>query len=242
MRKTPVAIFGSILTTSLVIFFLACGSDTTATPEGGEGGTSNPSNEGGNPGDAGTGSLGCPGDAAKAPNGCCLKTTDYRSGAKAENVARTDITNGVNWENVEGAISEDGQFATVTLSDGQESNELKISDFQLNIPETADTWGIEVQLKRRAPDGGIEDSRVDLTVAGKTPQWKYLVVPWPRTIIGTHNYGQPVDTWKMDLYPSDVNPASFSARLWVKKDDDAGSGPALAQVDSLKVAVYYCPK
>jgi hypothetical protein len=128
------------------------------------------------------------------------------------------------------------------LNDGQQSNELKISDFQLNIPETADTWGIEVQLKRRAPDGGIEDSRVDLTIAGKTPQWKYLVVPWPKSIIGTHAYGQPVDTWKVDLFPSDVNPASFSARLWVKKDDDAGTGPALAQVDSLKVAVYFCPK
>jgi hypothetical protein len=177
-----------------------------------------------------------------SPTGCLLKTTDYRAGAKAENVARTDITGAVDWTNVEGALSEDGKFATVTLNDGQESAELRVSQFGIKLPESVETWGIEFELKRRAPDGGVEDKRVDLGIEGKTVAWKYLKGPWPTKIVGTHHYGQAVDTWGVDLYASDVNKDSFSAKLWVKKADDAGPGPVTAIVDSIKVAVWYCPK
>ncbi len=233
-RALAVAAVASVIA-STVIFF-ACSDDTGVTPGAGEGGVA--SDDGGAPADDG-GSLY---DGPVSPTGCRLKTTNYRAGTKAENVPRTDVSGTAQWANLEGALSEDGQFATVTLNDGQESDELRVSDFQLNVPDSAETWGIEVELKRQAPDGGIQDSRVDLGITGKTAEFKYLKGTWPRTIVGTHHYGQPVDTWKVDLYPSDVNPNTFSARLWIKKDPDAGTGPAVALVDSLKVAVWYCPK
>jgi hypothetical protein len=228
---------------ALALFFFsfgvvaACSDETgTVTPQG--------SGDGGADASQGADDAGYdgPDPSMLSPTGCLLRSTDYLAGAKAENVPRTDITGAVDWQNVEGALAEDGEFATVTLNDGQESAELKVSQFGINLPDHVETWGIEVELKRRAPEGGIEDSRVDLTIEGKEVGWKYLKGPWPTKIVGTHHYGQKVDTWRVDLYPSDVNKATFAARLWVRKSPDAGPGPAVAQVDSLKVAVWYCPE
>lgn len=232
------AIFGLALFSISAGVFVACSDDTAVTPGGRTDG-----GEGGSQGDAGQGVTDAGPDGPRSNDGCLLKTTDYRSGAKAENVPRTDITGAVDWTNVEGALSEDGKFATVTLNDGQESAELKVSQFGIKLPDTAETWGIEVELKRRAPDGGVEDARIDLAIEGKPDvKWKFLKGPWPTKIVGTHVYGQPVDTWGVDLYASDVNKDSFAARLWVKKAADAGPGPITATVDSMKVAVWYCPK
>lgn len=227
------------LVSACVGAFVACSDETATSPgatDGGGGAEGGTSGDGApRPSDAGT-------DAPISPTGCPLATTGYRSGAKAENIPRTDIAGGVSWTDVEGALSEDGKLATVTLDDGQESAELRVSQFGIKLPDTAETWGIEVQLKRRAPDGGVEDSRVDLAIEGKAVAWKYVKGPWPTKIVGTHHYGQAIDTWGVDLYPSDVNRDSFAAKLWVKKSADAGPGPVTATVDSLKVAVWYCPK
>ena len=65
--------------------------------------------------------------------------------------------------------------------------------------------------------------------------------PWPKSIVGTHAYGQAVDTWGIDLYPADVNKPSFAAKVSVKRAADA-VGPVTAIVDSLKVAVHFCPE
>lgn len=179
-------------------------------------------------------------DDKRSPSGCLLTTTGFKIGAKAENVARDDVPNAVSWNDVENALTDDGAFATVTLAEGEESATLRVSDFNLAIPETGETWGIEVELKRRAPDGGVEDARIDVEIEGKPSRFKYVVSPWPMSIVGTHAYGQAVDTWGVDLYPSDVNNRSFAAKLSVKRTEGV-TGPVTALVDSLKVAVHYCP-
>mgnify|MGYP001056534151 CR=1 FL=1 len=234
MRAAFVALAAFALSFGVVV---ACSDETgTVTPD--EGGT-----EGGiDPESGADAGYDGPDPSMLSPTGCLLRTTDFQAGAKAENVARTDIQGAVDWENVEGALAEDGDLATVTLDDGQESAELRVSQFGFNLPDSVETWGIEVQLKRRAPDGGIEDARVDLDIEGKQVGWKYVKGPWPTSIIGTHHYGQKVDTWRVDLYPADVNKETFAAKLWVRKSPDAGPGPVVAQVDSLKVAVWYCPE
>ncbi len=226
------------LASSTVGLFVACSDETPKTPSTDEPpGPDGSSQQPGDDEDAGY-------DGPVAPNGCRLKTTDYRSGAKAENLARPDNPNAVAWSDVENALGEDGKVASVTLNDGQESAELRISEFGINLPDSVETWGIEVELKRQAPEGGVEDAKVTLAVDGKTDSeidWKYVKGPWPRSIMGTHHYGQAVDTWKMDLYPKDVNTKTFAARLWVRKQADAGTGPVTANVEAMKVAVWYCP-
>jgi hypothetical protein len=231
------ALSGSTVAT----LFIACdGNETGATPTtdagttNGEGGSSS---SGGEPGDGSS----CPPDAKCSPDGCILKTTDYTRGKKVENVPRTDFPNGgVNWTNPTGALSEDGAFASITLAPGQESASLRVSDFGFDIPETAATWGIEVELKRQAPDGGVQDARIELEIEGQTPRFKYLDGGWPRTIVGTHPYGQAIDTWGVDLYPKHVNSSKFAAKVSAKRLPGV-TGAVKGVIDSIKVAVWYCP-
>jgi hypothetical protein len=175
----------------------------------------------------------------RAPTGCLLSTTGMTAGTRAENVARGDVANAASWSAVENALADDGELATVTLAEGRESATLRVSGFGFTIPDGAETWGIEVELKRRAPGGGVEDRQINVEIDGKTSRYKYVNGEWPTTIIGTHAYGQPVDTWGVDLYPADVNKATFAATLTVRRAPTA-SGPVTATVDSLKVAVHFC--
>jgi hypothetical protein len=96
-------------------------------------------------------------------------------------------------------------------------------------------------LKRRAPEGGIEDQQVNVEIEGKPSSFKWVEGSWPTSIVGTHPYGQAVDTWGVDLFPADVNKPTFATTLTIKRS--AGStGSVNAVVDSLKVAIHYCPE
>jgi hypothetical protein len=220
------------LSASAAVMF-ACAEETPAIPGANDdaGSDSGARTDGDATGDAG---------GNRAPTGCLLRTTDYTIGSKAQNVPRSDVQNTADWSDVDGALSEDGKFATVTLADGQESSELRVSGFGFTIPDTAETWGIEVELKRRAPDGGIEDQQVNVEIEGKPTRFKFLKGPWPTSIVGTHAYGQAVDTWGVDLFPADVNKPSFAAKVSIKRADGV-TGPVTAIIDSLKVAVHFCP-
>lgn len=194
----------------------------------------------GGSGDSGSGNVRQEVDSgARAPTGCPLTSTSFVSGAKAENVARTDVANIANWTDVDGALAVDGKLARVTLADGQESAVLRVSDFRLDVPANAETWGIEVELKRQAPGGGIEDGKIEIEIEGKPSRFSFIEGPWPKSIVGTHEYGQEIDTWDVDLFPSDVNRPSFAATLTVKRSPGA-TGPFTAVVESIRVAVYYC--
>jgi hypothetical protein len=175
-----------------------------------------------------------------APSGCVLKTTGFKSGKKAENVPRSDATGTASWTNLTGALAVDGDFATVTLAEGQESASLRVSDFGFAIPDGAETWGIEVELKRQAPGGGAADARIDVDIANKQTHYKVVETPWPTSIVGTHDYGQAVDTWGADVEPPDFDNAAFAARVAVKRTAGA-TGPVTANVESIRVAIHYCP-
>lgn len=229
------ALVAALTACAAAVLVAACGNDSaeSATPD--DAGAPTPRAEGGAAGDGGSaGSTG-----KRAPTGCLLSTTGFKVGAKAENVARTDVANTATWTGVENALTDDGKFAAVTLAAGQESAKLRVSGFGFAIPGTAETWGIEVELKRRAPDGGVDDHQVNVEIEGKPSRFKRFVGGWPVSIVGTHAYGQAVDTWGVDLFPTDVNKSSFAANIAVKRAADA-SGPVTAIVDSLKIAIHYC--
>lgn len=227
---------GACIFSASVAALFACTSDTTGTTATKDSGTTATK-------DATTDI----GDAGLSPTGCVLIGTDVHAGTTAESVPRTDIDGGgagVAWTNPAGALQEDGDVASVTLDDGQESQELRISDFGFTIPSTYETWGMVVQLKRRTTtDGGvIQSTYVNVGIDGKTPGYKYdnESFYWPTKIVGTHDYGQPVDTWGVDLYPSDINAKTFSAKLWAKKGPKSVAGPVTATVEALRVIVWYC--
>jgi hypothetical protein len=139
-----------------------------------------------------------------------------------------------------------GDPAQIILSDGQESSFLRVSGYGIQLDAGVETWGIVVELQRRTlTDGGyLQTSDVNLEIANKTPQYKYDIESfyWPRPIVGTHDYGQEIDTWGIDLVPGDVTPSTFAAKLAVKKAgnfDGGAPGPITGIVQALKVAVWF---
>lgn len=238
MRVALLAAFAIGVTTHLLS---GCSSDSTSsgasTSDGGSPSTTTPD---GATSSGSTSGSGADAGVTYAPSGCVLTTTGYTSGSKVENVARTDVSNAASWTDIDNALAADGKFATVTLADGQESTKLRVSGFGFAIPDIAETWGIEVDLKRQAPKGGVQDDQVNVEIEGKTSRYKFYEGDWPTTIVGTHDYGQAIDTWGVDLFPVDLNKTTFAATLTVKRAPNA-SGPVTAVVDSIRVAVHYCP-
>ena len=236
------ALVGACILSVSVATIIACSSDSTDTVTPEDGGT--------NTTDTGTIDPSQLGDAGLSPNGCILIGSDIHAGKVAESVPRPEVTGGgIAWTNPAGALNDDGDFAQVTLDDGEVSAELRISDFGFQIPETYETWGMVVQLKRRSiTDGGVIASEyVHVGIDGKAPGKKRDADEffWPRTQVGVHDYGQAIDTWYVELFPSDLNSKTFSAKLAAKKGkalDGGIPGPVTAVVESMRVITWYCKK
>ena len=58
--------------------------------------------------------------------------------------------------------------------------------------------------------------------------------------IGTHHYGQAIDTWGNDLTPELVGRRGFGVEFFAKRQEDAGVGPLQASVESMRVTIFYC--
>jgi len=180
--------------------------------------------------------------------GCPVKSDGPRSGTTAASVPRAGAT-GIAWGSPENARSIDGQFARATLDLGQTSEHLRITDFGFTIPAAARIKGVEVELKRQAADTGIIDGYTPAGVPDGIKLWldgrpsdrpKSLAATWPRTIVGTHHYGQAVDTWGDDLTPELVGKPGFGVEIYAQRKQDAGAGPIEATVESMRVTIFYC--
>jgi hypothetical protein len=216
-------------------FATACGSDATAaTPDDGG---------------AGEGSTLPTEDAAPDDDrhdplngqdaGCPLKVDGPRSGTTAASVPRSG--SGIAWATPENARTIDTQFALATLDLGQTSEHLRITDFGFAIPASATIKGVEVEFKRQAGDTGIADGNIELWLDGKpSDRPKFLASSWPRTIVGTHHYGQAVDTWGNDLTPELVGKPGFGVEIYALRKPDAGAGPIEARVESMRITIFYC--
>lgn len=234
---------GACILSASVFALFACSSDstgTTTTSDAGHGGTD------GSTTNVLTDAGKAVGDGGVTPTGCTLIGTDAHAGKKAVSVPRTENPNGIAWTNPEGALDVDGNVASVTIDDGQESAMLEITDFGFEIPAGYETWGMVLQLKRQTTTTGgvVQTAYVNVGIDGKTPGYKYDNdnFYWPTSIMGTHDYGQPIDTWGVDLYPADINASTFAAKLWVKKGTKSVAGPVTATVEALRVIVWVCPK
>jgi len=176
-----------------------------------------------------------------------FKTTGLHVGTVVESRARPG---GSAWSEINNAFTKDGTFAKATLADGvNETEQLVVSGFGFSIPPTAATWGIEVEFTRHAPEGGIVEGKIEALVTNKTGRWKFIgksdgtgtPANWPSKNVGTHHYGQQVDTWGYDLYPGDVNDPKFAIAVYAAREPGK-TGTVTALVDQVMVAVHYCEK
>lgn len=143
-----------------------------------------------------------------------------------------------NWANASNITADNTYYATVTLSEGDESNYLEGKDFGFSIPSTATIDGIEVQYKTYAVDD--ED-----------PQWGYSKLLKAGSPVGTSNpsrgtaypsslstytYGSSTSLWGTTWTPSDINDSGFGTYLSVIGDDRYDDE---FRVYFVKVKVYY---
>lgn len=241
------ALFFTVLTVAAggAVATLACTSDDKGTDLTAGDGSAN-DGDGGSSGDTPPGSRTDSG-VLLSPTGCRLRTTDLQLATVGTSFETSP--GAVAWENIPGAYAEDGDFAKVTLDRGQESQQLRLSGFGPNgngfeLAPTAEVWGIVVQLKRRAlQDAGVRDIEINMVIDGQQPQGKFHKSQWPRGIVGTHDYGEEIDTWKLDTKVEWFNTPSFGIRFAIRREaEDPIMGPADALVDSIKVALWFCPE
>lgn len=214
----------------LACLFVACsGSDGSSAIGDSDAGTSSSSGDGGS-------NTGVYGDAG----GCTIMYIGPNQGTAATSTPRSP--GAAAWQSPSAAIAEDGTFATVALAPGQESEELTITNYGFHLPPGNTFMGVEVELKRQSSDASIVDGGIRLVgVPNQTSRPKYIATPWPTKIVGTHHYGQATDTWGMDLNAPDVETPNFGVGLWVKRDTSTADATATANVESIRVRVFYCP-
>lgn len=219
---------------------IACGSDSGSgiADDGGAG-----SNDGGGGGF----------DASEPPDqeetdapfmshadaGCPVKFVGPNPGTVATSVPRAGAAGAVAWETPENALTVDGMFARAVLDDGQVSEHLRVTGYGFDLPPTVTIKGVVVQLKRKG-ENAVVDGNIELWLDGApSDRPKFVASGWPKAI-GTHHYGQEVDTWGNDLTPAIVGKPGFGTEIYAKRRVDAGTGPIAAEVESLLITIWYC--
>ena len=242
MNMHAARLVGPIACLCVVLF--ACGDDPQDEPKDDAGifGQNDSGNSSGNlpPADSGT----------QPTNPQCatgFKTTGFKPGSVVESRARPG---GAEWTDLTNAYSKDGTFAKATLPDGtNETAQLVVSGFGFQIPANAETWGIEVEFTRHAPDAGIVEGKIEALVQNKVGRFKFIgkadgsgaPANWPSKNVGTHHFGQQIDTWGYDLYPADVNDPKFAIGVYAVRENGK-TGTLNALVDGMTVAIHDCEK
>ncbi len=221
----------------ITLLFLAasCGS-SESTPSGEDGTSSSSSSSGGSSTSSSSGGTTSSGSSGLS-GGCPAIAVGPKTATVVTSVPRQ--AGGIPWTDLDNAKTVDDAFAKTMLAAGEESEELRLTGFGFELPPGVVFQGVEVELKRQAPDGGIVDGIISLVgVPNQVGRGKFIATSWPSSIVGTHHYGQATDTWGMDLNPPDVTTPDFGVALWVKRE--AGPDSATALVESIQVRVFYC--
>ncbi len=216
---------------------VACGgSDGAAAVIGDGGGESSAADTGAAPPDDDSdGGLFMAGNDA----GCPLKFAGPNPGTLAESVPRPDATGGIAWQSPKNALTVDGTFAHADVDLDQQTELLRVTGYGFNLPSTVTIKGVVVELKRRGLNE-VVDGNIELWLDGvASARPKFVASGWP-VAIGTHHYGQEVDTWGDALTPAMVGKPGFGTEIWARRREDAGTGPAPADVESLIITVWYC--
>jgi hypothetical protein len=228
--------FAAVIGGSLAV---ACGGSDGTSPVIGD--------EGGATGEGGAGDGGSPGEGdadggifmAGNDAGCPVKYAGPNPGTIAESIPRPNATGGIPWQNPRNALTVNGAFAHADLSDNQQSELLRVTGYGFNLPATVTIKGVVVELKRQGANE-IVDGNIELWLDGvPSSRPKYVATGWP-VAIGTHHYGQEVDTWGDELTPAMVGKPGFGTEIWARRREDAGTGPAPADVESLIITIWYC--
>lgn len=174
----------------------------------------------------------------------CLSTGAYgqlTDGPNSGNtVTNTTLVGAVaSWSALSNAQSSDNSYAASTLSiNGTTTNYLTISNFGFNIPLLSTILGIEVGFERFGDK--IKDNQVRIIKTGVIRNTdKSSTTGWAGTDPDSYvTYGGNNDSWGESWVPLNINSSLFGVAISVKRDG-AGIGAAIANIDHVRITVYY---
>lgn len=232
---------------SSVVLAAVIGGGLSVACGGSDSGSAVIGDDGGAAGDGGTGDGGSPAEGdtdgavfmAGNDAGCPVKYAGPNPGTIAESIPRPGATGGIPWQNPRNALTVDGAYAHADVNENQQTELLRVTGYGFNLPATVTIKGVVVELKRKGANK-IVDGNIELWLDGMpSSRPKFVASGWP-VAIGTHHYGQEVDTWGDTLTPALVGKPGFGTEIWALRRADAGTGPAPADVESLIITIWYC--
>lgn len=142
------------------------------------------------------------------------------------------------WSNPSNAAAEDASNATASVGGGVSTHYLKATNFGFSIPSGATIDGIVAEAKKAEvlSTDDIFDSRVRIVKGGTVGSTdKSSGAEWPTALAYT-TYGGAADLWGETWSHADVNASDFG---FVIACTSTGAGSA--QVDHMRITVYYTP-
>lgn len=165
------------------------------------------------------------------------------SGALSAGTGADDASAGFDtWSNPSNITASDNSYATVSNGAGSTSHYLKGTNFGFSIPDGATIDGILVEIERSilttAGAKSVTDSAIRIVKAdgsiGTTN--KSAGATWTTTDTYA-SYGGSSDLWGETWTAQNINDVDFGAVLAVVTAADVGT--ATAQVDHMRITVYY---
>lgn len=224
---------------------LSAGDESALSSEGGEAGASSDAER------AGDGSVADPDGSASldasdaadvavdappdAPPGCTVTT----AGPLLPGTTGL-ASSGVAWSSLSSAQTEDSVASVASLTvASDESSLLVVRQFGFAVPAGASIRGVRVSVRGKATASDPEDVRdeeLKLVVGGAVAGASLDTAKWSSAYV-TRDYGGPTNLWGLALTPAIVNDPQFGAAFRAKYH---GATSGTAEVDVIRVAVYYC--
>lgn len=170
-----------------------------------------------------------------APAGCVVQSTN----TKTPNGSAVSGGGGA-WSAISKSHLEDGTGATVVLVADGTSQTLLVYDFSFAVPGGASIRGVQVQVRARGVASDPEDIRdEELRLApGGVPGGQDLASARYAVTFVTRDYGGPTNLWSLALTPAIVNSSTFGVAF---RTGNHGVSAGTAEVDAIRVTVFYCP-
>lgn len=140
------------------------------------------------------------------------------------------------WTNPGRAVATDASYATAALSNGNNSNYLRCTDYGFNIPANATITGIRVNVTRKLGSGGAMDMDVLVIKGGtiSTAVDRATTTAYTTTDVN-EDHGDSADLWGLSWTVADINATNFGVAFAAKRT----SGSPTVSVDSISITVAY---
>lgn len=155
-------------------------------------------------------------------------------------MADDDTVGTLEWADPDNAKVSDNIMAIAGTTSTKVTHYLKATNFVFGIPVGSTIDGIIVEIERRPIGvGDVVDSEVKIIKGGIVgSENKAKVGDWELGADIYYSYGAANDLWSENWTYADINDSGFGVVLSVSVEP-AGGNPTEADVDHIRITVYY---